>query len=170
MRTEVLGIVQIQIWLSSRLNADSYTEKLKLHIRYPILFCKSNENLYSIFQVAIGVLCVSDSDHRLAYVTPLSPPSVSDYLFGSNPTIHVYRGALEVYQNSRWAAFGTIVGDLTDDIIDGIQEITEYPEYSENSELSENIFDLQGRMISKPQKGINIIRYSDGTSKKVLVK
>ena len=31
-------------------------------------------------------------------------------------------------------------------------------------------YDLQGRMLSKPQKGINIIRYSDGTSKKVLVK
>ena len=46
-------------------------EKLKLHIRYPNSFCKSNENLYSIFQVAIGVLCVSDSDHRLAYVTLL---------------------------------------------------------------------------------------------------
>ena len=26
---------------------------------------------------------------------------------------------------------------------------------------------LQCRMISKPQKGINIIRYPDGTSKKV---
>lgn len=31
-------------------------------------------------------------------------------------------------------------------------------------------YDFQGRMIAKPQKGINIIRYSDGTSKKVLVK
>ena len=31
-------------------------------------------------------------------------------------------------------------------------------------------YDLHGRMLSKPQKGINIIRYSDGTSKKVLVK
>ncbi len=32
------------------------------------------------------------------------------------------------------------------------------------------LFDLQGRTIAKPQKGINIIRNSDGTSKKVLVK
>ena len=31
-------------------------------------------------------------------------------------------------------------------------------------------YDAQGRMISKPQKGLNIIRYSDGTTKKVLVK
>lgn len=32
------------------------------------------------------------------------------------------------------------------------------------------IYDLQGRKIAKPQKGFNIIRYSDGTTRKVLVK
>lgn len=31
-------------------------------------------------------------------------------------------------------------------------------------------YDIQGRMIAKPQKGINIIHYSDGTTRKVLVK
>ena len=31
-------------------------------------------------------------------------------------------------------------------------------------------FDLQGRRIGKPQKGVNIIRNADGTTKKVLVK
>ena len=31
-------------------------------------------------------------------------------------------------------------------------------------------YDLQGRKQSAPQKGFNIIRYSDGTSKKVFVK
>lgn len=33
-----------------------------------------------------------------------------------------------------------------------------------------NIYDLQGRKMIVPQKGLNIIRYSDGSSKKVLVK
>ena len=31
-------------------------------------------------------------------------------------------------------------------------------------------YNLSGRMIDKPQKGINIIRYSDGTTRKVLIK
>ncbi len=31
-------------------------------------------------------------------------------------------------------------------------------------------YDIQGRKLNKPQKGINIIRYSDGTTKKILVK
>jgi len=31
-------------------------------------------------------------------------------------------------------------------------------------------YSLDGRKFDKPQKGINIIRYSDGTSKKVMAK
>ena len=31
-------------------------------------------------------------------------------------------------------------------------------------------YDLNGRKLDKPHKGINIIRYSDGSSKKVLIK
>ena len=48
---------------------------------------------------------------------------------------------------------------------DGIEEVKASEEATEVAR-----YDLQGRMIAKPQKGINIIRYSDGTSKKVLVK
>jgi hypothetical protein len=31
-------------------------------------------------------------------------------------------------------------------------------------------YDLQGRMLSKPQSGINIVRMSDGTVRKVYIK
>ena len=48
---------------------------------------------------------------------------------------------------------------------DGIEEVKSSEEATEVAR-----YDLQGRMIAKPQKGINIIRYSDGTSKKVLIK
>ena len=46
----------------------------------------------------------------------------------------------------------------------GIGAVTNLP-----SKAAET-FDLQGRGISKPQEGINIIRQSDGTTKKVLIK
>ena len=51
---------------------------------------------------------------------------------------------------------------------DGIKEI-------ENGQLSTDneavaIYDLNGRKLAAPQKGINIIRYSDGSSRKVLLK
>ena len=48
---------------------------------------------------------------------------------------------------------------------DGIEEVKSSEDATEVAR-----YDLQGRMIAKPQKGINIIRYSDGTSRKVLIK
>ena len=48
---------------------------------------------------------------------------------------------------------------------DGINDVKATEEMTEVAR-----YDLQGRMIAKPQKGINIIHYSDGTSKKILVK
>lgn len=47
-----------------------------------------------------------------AYIKPLVPPSISAYLFSSNPTIHVYSEVLNVYKSSSWKDYGTIVGDL----------------------------------------------------------
>ena len=48
---------------------------------------------------------------------------------------------------------------------DGIKDIDNSP-----LNIDHSWYDLSGRKIDKPQKGINIIRYSDGTSRKVLVK
>ena len=48
---------------------------------------------------------------------------------------------------------------------DGIEDVKSSEEATEVAR-----YDLQGHMIAKPQKGINIIRYSDGTSNKVLLK
>ena len=48
---------------------------------------------------------------------------------------------------------------------DGIENVMASEEVTEVAR-----YDIQGRMISKPQKGINIVRYSDGTTRKVIVK
>lgn len=83
----------------------------------------------------------------------------------SAATLHVPAASLEQYQTTEpWSGFGTIVG-LTQDDIDAIEEV-------KASETTAEIarYDIHGRQISTPQRGINLIRYSDGTSKKVLVK
>ena len=49
-------------------------------------------------------------------------------------------------------------------IIDGIDDI------SLSSQAEHSYYDLEGKQLNAPKKGINIIRYSDGTNKKVLVK
>lgn len=89
------------------------------------------------------------------YVTPLNPPSVGSYLLSSNPTIHVYASALSQYQASAWAEYGTIVGDLTDDIVDGVEEVEEFDNH-EN--LSDVTYDLMGRRVTDLRPGTIYIR------------
>lgn len=80
-----------------------------------------------------------------AYVKALTPPTLSAYIFNSNPTIHVYPSALAKYQASDWAKFGTIVGDLTEDILDGIEEVKGEKLKVNNDEAD---FDLMGRRVT----------------------
>ena len=78
----------------------------------------------------------------------------------SKATLHVPDHMVEVYkQVAPWSGFGNIVG-LSDT---GIKTIS-----IDTSDAL--IFDMQGNRLNYPQKGLNIIRMSDGTTKKVLVK
>ncbi len=102
-------------------------------------------------------------------------------------TLHVPASSLYLYKTtSPWSEFGTIIA-LTDE--DGIKEIKNGEMKVESS--SGEWYDLSGRKIanrtprlqsrlgsreskkssnSKLSRGINIIRYADGTTKKVLIK
>jgi len=100
------------------------------------------------------------------YVKALTPPTLSDYIFNSNPTIHVYQSALAKYQASSWAKFGTIVGDLTDDMIDGIEAVQEKTLPQRGSVEGAVVYDLMGRRVTDLKPGSIYIR--DG--KKVMVK
>jgi len=99
----------------------------------------------------MGRGCFWGSGVKDVYAQPLTPPSVSDYLFSSNPTIHVYASALEAYQNSRWAEYGTIVGDLTEEIINGIELI----QNSKFENQNDDIYDLAGRRVDSKFKNQN---------------
>ena len=98
-----------------------------------------------------------------AYVIPLTPPSVGPYLFSSNPTIHVYASALEAYQNSQWAEYGTIVGDLTDEIIDSIENLKDFKDINDPNFAT---YDLMGRRVTEMKPGTIYIR----NGKKIYVK
>lgn len=90
----------------------------------------------------------------------------------SSATLHVPAASLEQYQTTApWSGFGTIVG-MTQDEIDAIEEVKASEATAETAR-----YDIHGRQISTPQnqrstyvKGINIIRHSNGTTRKVLVK
>lgn len=78
----------------------------------------------------------------------------------ANATLHVPDNMVETYKVvAPWNGFGTIVG-LSDT---GIRTIG-----IESSDAQ--VFDLQGNRLSKPRRGMNIIRTKDGKTTKVLVK
>ena len=84
-----------------------------------------------------------------AYVKALTPPTVNNYLFSSKPTIHVYASSLQKYKASRWAEFGTIVGDL-EDYVDGIQA----PSISHEEKFADGvIYNLQGMRVTDLKPG-----------------
>ena len=93
-----------------------------------------------------------------AYVVPTTPPSVSNYLFSSKPKIHVYPSAVEAYQNSRWAEFGTIVGDLTEDFVDGIETIEATENSQQTTVFDGAVYDLMGRKVTDLKPGNIYIR------------
>ena len=56
-----------------------------------------------------------------------------------------------------------------------IQNFTDFDDGIDDVKAAEEVievarYDIQGRKIAGPQKGINVIRYSDGSTRKVLVK
>ena len=83
--------------------------------------------------------------------------------------LHLVPGASTDYARTdrEWTIFNRSTNylDPADDPV-GVKSLT--PDPSPVGEGS--IYDLSGRKVSKPQKGFNIIRYSDGTTKKVLIK
>ena len=96
-------------------------------------------------------------------------PATSDDAFLESSiesaTLYVPAASLEAYKTTQpWSGFGTIVG-LTEDEIDAVEDVQ-----ADGEKAEEARYDLQGHRATVPHKGINIVRYSDGTTRKVLVK
>lgn len=79
----------------------------------------------------------------------------------SGVTLYVPEGSLEAYKNAvEWSRFGHIE-EFDASAINGLpaaQEVKEVGRYT-----------LDGRKITRPERGINLIKMSDGTTRKVVV-
>ena len=69
-------------------------------------------------------------------------------------------------ETSRWAFVRNDHINVEEDVANAINAI----QISIPSQAEAETYDIQGCKLSAPQKGVNIIRYSDGTTRKVLVK
>ena len=84
------------------------------------------------------------------------------YVPSSSVTLYVPAGSASAYRALEpWSNFSNIVEtDLT-----SIQTPT-----ISSSETIVGYYNLQGQPIAEPQKGVVIVRYSDGTSRKMYVR
>ena len=126
-------------------------------------YCNQLTTVYigkSVKTMAQGVFY--SSAVKEAYVAPLTPPTltgVSDYLFsGKNRIIHVYASALDAYIAADWERFGTLVGDLSTEMVDGIEAIEAEEFVSNKVQENSPVYDLMGRRVSELKPGSIYIR------------
>ena len=98
------------------------------------------------------------------YVYPENLPELGTYIFNGcdakNCTVYVPKGTYDAYKSSEFGYFEKIVEfDAA-----GIDKVTTSTNAKEVSRYSAN-----GQRLSAPAKGLNIVKYSDGSVKKVVV-
>ena len=98
------------------------------------------------------------------YVYPENLPELGIDIFNrcdaKNCTVYVPKGTYDAYKSSEFGYFEKIVEfDAT-----GIDKVTTSTDVKEVSRYSVN-----GQRLSAPAKGLNVVKYSDGSVKKVAV-
>ena len=138
--------------------------------------CSESENLTTV-TISSNLTCIDDSAfHKCTSLADMYcyaeqvPEMGKDVFVDSNyknATLHVPASSVEAYRNAeQWKDFGNIVALTDEDPKPTGISTMEYAPMATNKA----IYDLQGHQLAQPKKGVNIIRMSDGKTKKVIVK
>ena len=115
-----------------------------------------DEGRFLEYQLSLGTECHIDTLQFLSETPCINQTiPVKSVLIVPKGTIESYRNALAPMGDKY-----TIIEDDKTTAIQGVQ----------TSNQEESYYSLDGRRLNSPKKGLNIIRMSDGTTKKVLVK
>ncbi len=121
----------------------------------------------SVTKISYGAFYGCDGLTSIYSLNP-EPPTVYDGgAFSSvvkrTCVLYVPEGTLKAYFTAReWTDFYNIV-EIDVSAVEGIS--------ASNGQAEEAVrYTLDGRQVSTPQRGVNVLRYGDGTTKKVLVK
>ena len=112
---------------------------------------------------SLGNWCFESCSRLTAiYMLPSTPPSTGSGIFNHTPLEIVYvvdEGAKTAYQaEDPWNAYEIVVMPT------GIEEV----ETDKTAPTIVGYYDLNGKLINGKQRGAAIVRYSDGTTRKVL--
>ncbi|MBQ9216977.1 MAG: leucine-rich repeat domain-containing protein [Muribaculaceae bacterium] len=131
------------------------------------------QNCTNLTSATIGTVDVIGSEAfssceslRTIHVKAENPPKISHSTFDVNhwyfSTLYVPIGCVDKYRYTEgWSGFSNILEEQSgvDDVVNDKMPADEVERFT-----------IDGRKISSPIKGINVIRYSDGSTHKVLVK
>ena len=120
--------------------------------RFAFLFCESLTNIYCYAEQVPEI-----NGH------PFEEGFYSAY---SKATLHVPAGAIDAYKNAEiWKNFENIVALADDD-----PKPTKIRSVNSNETTEKHYYSLDGKRMTTPQRGLNIIKMSDGSTKKVIIK
>ena len=135
--------------------------------------CANLKNVYlgsRITKIGDNAFCECRAISKIVCRSVTPPTCGNGALEGINKmncTLIVPPGSVAVYRAAQqWKEFFLIIEEGEDaDVIDDIDEMSD-----DNYVKEEDYYDIHGHRVAAPQKGINIIRLSDGTSRKVLIR
>ena len=135
-------------------------------------YCYSLETLSlpsTISYIGSSVFCMDDAMTTLNISAPTPPTCDADAFDNYSPsslTLHVVKGAKKAYQKAAvWSSLNP------SDIEDDLEIVTHIGTTHHASTATETMrYDLSGRRIATPQRGINLIKMSDGSVRKVVVR
>ena len=139
--------------------------------------CSKSEKLTTV-TLSSTLTCIDDSAfHKCTSIADMYcyaeqvPETGKDVFVESNyknATLHVPANAVETYSNAeQWKDFGNIVA-LTDDDPKPTTNIN--VSIATQQPIITGRYTINGKRINQPQRGLNIIKMSDGTTKKVFLK
>ncbi len=95
-------------------------------------------------------------------IPPVCENSALSGINKENCTLYVPQNSLSAYKVSdQWKEFFNI---------EGFENTGIYQQESNRTKAVVKRYDTKGRVIGKPTKGVNIVKMSDGTTKKVMMK
>ena len=108
-----------------------------------------------------NVYCYAEQvpDAHMLYGNPVFDGSIS------NAKLHVPAASIDVYRTEElWNGFESIVALKDDDPKTGITDV------NQNNTTGKQYYSLDGKRMVTLQRGLNIVKLSDGTTRKVSVK
>lgn len=114
----------------------------------------------------IGEYAFASCSNLEVYCYAEQVPETGIYVFDFPNTLHVPAASINAYRNDEeWSKFWHIVALKDDD-----PKPTGIKNINQNTIIGQHYYSLDGKRINQPQRGLNIIKMNDGTTRKVVVK